>query len=123
MTEPTKTFGELKKLLTDYLDARISLLKLDAYEKIAKVTAALFSSVVVALLGFFLLFFLSLSAGFYLGGVLGSISLGFLVVTGVYLVLFVFVLLAKKDFMETFIIERILGELMKKEDEDEQAKG
>lgn len=112
----------MKKLLTDYLDARINLFKLDAYEKIAKVTAALFSSVVVALLGFFLLFFLSLSAGFYLGGIFGSISLGFLVVAAVYLVLFVFVLLAKKDFMEKFIIDRILGELMKKEGEDEQVK-
>ncbi len=112
---------ELKILLTDYLEARLSLFKLEAFEKIAKVTAALFSSVVVALLGFFLLFFFSISAGIYLGEVLGSNALGFLVVTGVYLLLFALVLFAKKDFLEKFIIERIIGELMRKEGEDEQA--
>jgi hypothetical protein len=119
MNEDQNTFSEMKQLITDYFDARFKLIKLETFEKIAKVTAALFSSLVIALLAFFLLFFLSLSAGFYLGVIFGSNALGFLTVTGFYLILFA-ILLGKKEFLENFIIERIIGELTQKEAEDEQ---
>lgn len=120
MNEKSPVISELRQLITEYFDARLKLLKLETFEKIAKVTAVLFSSLVVALLGFFLLFFLSMSLGFYLGKVFDSLALGFLAVTGLYLILFVFVLFMKKDLMENILIERIIGELTRKEDEDEQ---
>jgi len=121
MNEKSPVINELKQLITEYFDARLKLIKLETFEKIAKVTAVLFSSLVVALLAFFLLFFLSMSLGFYLGKVFDSLALGFLSVTGLYLILFILVLLMKKDLLEEFLIERIIGELTKKEDEDEQA--
>ena len=121
MDEKPTVITELRQLITEYFDARLKLIKLEAFEKIAKVTAVLFSSLVVALLGFFLLFFLSMSLGFYLGKVFESMALGFLAVTGLYLILFVLVLFMKKDLMEKFLIERIIGELTKKEGEDEHA--
>lgn len=120
MNEKSPVINELKQLITEYFDARLKLIKLETFEKIAKVTAVLFSSLVVALLGFFLLFFLSMSLGFYLGKVFDSMALGFLSVTVLYLILFVLVLLMKKDLLEEFLIERIIGELTKKEDDDEQ---
>jgi hypothetical protein len=120
MKEQPAVFAELKQLISEYFDARLSLLKLEAFEKTARVTAALFSSVVVALLAFFLLFFLSLSAGFYLSVVFESNALGFLAVTGFYLLLFALVLFRKKEFLEKFIIDRIIAVLSRKEDEDDQ---
>ena len=120
MNEKSPVISELKQLITEYFDARLKLIKLETFEKIAKVTAVLFSSLVVALLGFFLLFFLSMSLGFFLGNIFDSMALGFLTVTGLYLILFVLVLFMKKDLMENILIERIIGELTKKEDEDEQ---
>lgn len=120
MNEKSPVISELRQLITEYFDARLKLLKLETFEKIAKVTAVLFSSLVVALLAFFLLFFLSMSLGFYLGKVFDSLALGFLSVTGLYLILFMLVLFMKKDLMENFLIERIIGELTKKEDDDEQ---
>lgn len=121
MNEKSPVISELRQLITEYFDARLKLIKLETFEKIAKVTAVLFSSLVVALLGFFLLFFLSMSLGFFLGKVFDSYALGFLSVTGLYLILFVLVLIMKKDLLEEFLIERIIGELTKKEDDDEQA--
>ncbi len=121
MNEKSPIISELRELITEYFDARLKLIKLETFEKIAKVTAVLFSSLVVALLGFFLLFFLSMSAGFYLGKIFDSLALGFLSVTGLYLILFALVLFMKKDLLENFLIERIIGELTKKEDNDEQA--
>ncbi len=120
MKEQPAVFAELKQLISEYFDARLSLFKLEAFEKTARVTAALFSSVVVALLAFFLLFFLSLSAGFYLSIVFESNALGFLAVTGFYLILFALVLFRKKEFLEKFIIDRIIAVLTRKEDEDDQ---
>lgn len=120
MKEKSPVISELRQLITEYFDARLKLIKLETFEKIAKVTAVLFSSLVVALLAFFLLFFLSMSLGFYLGKIFDSLALGFLSVTGLYLVLFVLVLLMKKDLLEEFLIERIIGELTKKEGDDEQ---
>lgn len=122
MSEQPNTYNELKQLIADYVDARIELIKLDVFEKVAKVTAALFSSVVVALLGFFLLFFLSMSAGFYLARLFDNEAIGFLIVTGFYLLLFAIVISRKKDFMEKYIIDRVIGELTRKDGEDEQAK-
>lgn len=121
MNEKSPVISELRQLITEYFDARLKLIKLETFEKIAKVTAVLFSSLVVALLAFFLLFFLSMSAGFYLGKIFDSLALGFLAVTGLYLILFVLVMLMKKDLLENFLIERIIGELTKKEGDDEQA--
>ncbi|MDO9257794.1 MAG: phage holin family protein [Bacteroidales bacterium] len=120
MNEKSPVISELRQLITEYFDARLKLIKLETFEKIAKVTAVLFSSLVVALLGFFLLFFLSMSLGFFLGKIFDSMALGFLSVTGLYLILFMLVLFMKKDLMENFLIERIIGELTKKEDDDEQ---
>ncbi len=122
MSEQPNTYNELKQLIADYVEARIELIKLDVFEKVAKVTAALFSSVVVALLGFFLLFFLSMSAGFYLARLFDNEAIGFLIVTGFYLLLFAIVISRKKDFMEKYIIDRVIGELTRKDGEDEQAK-
>jgi ABC-type bacteriocin/lantibiotic exporter with double-glycine peptidase domain len=121
MNEKSPVISELRQLITEYFDARLKLIKLETFEKIAKVTAVLFSSLVVALLGFFLLFFLSMSLGFFLGKVFDSMALGFLSVTGLYLILFMLVMFMKKDLMENFLVERIIGELTKKEDDDEQA--
>ena len=120
MYEKPSVISELKQLIIEYFEIRLKLLKLETFEKIAKVTAVLFSSLVVALLGFFLLFFLSMTGGFYLGKIFNSMPLGFLTITGLYLILFILVLLMKKDLLEKFLIERIIGELTKKEDDDEQ---
>ncbi len=122
MNEKSPVITELKQLITEYFEARLKLIKLDSFEKAAKVTAVLFSSLVVALLGFFLLFFLSLTAGFYLSKLFNdSYTLGFLAVTGLYLILFVLLMILKKELLEKFLIERIIGELTRKEDDDEQS--
>ena len=63
--EPIDFFQELKLLVADYLSARLKLIKYEVYEKTAKIAATLFSSLVIAMLASFLLFFLSITLGFY----------------------------------------------------------
>ncbi len=118
MTEPSSFFSELKQLVIDYFEAKIQLYKIGAYEKIAKVTAVFFSSLIIALLGFFLLFFLSISGGFYFGALLNNNALGFLIIFGIYLILFVFVIRFRKKLLEKYITDKVIEQLFEKEEND-----
>ncbi len=115
--EPTNYFGELKVLVTDYLEARLKLLKLEIYEKSAKISATLFSSLVIAILAFLMLFFLCLSLGFYLGTLFNSYGAGFLVVTGLYLLLLILLVVFRKSWLEKVIVNRLIEQLTDKEED------
>ncbi len=116
--EAADFFLELKVLTTDYFTARIKLLKLDIYEKTAKISATLFSSLVIAMLASLMLFFLSIALGFYFGAVLGSLGTGFMVVTGLYLLLLIPFILFRKNLIEKFIVNRLIEQLTEKEEEE-----
>lgn len=118
MEDRVSFFAEVKQLIADYLEARLKLLKIGAYEKIAKVTAVLFSSIIITLLGFFLLFFLSISAGFYLGMLLNSNALGFLIIFGIYLILFIIIFVFRKKLLEKFIVDKVIKRLFEREEHD-----
>ena len=118
MSEQPSFLSELKKVVIDYLEAQLQLVKVTAFEKIAKVTAILFSSIVVALTVFFLLFFLSISGGFFFGNILNNNALGFLIIVGIYLILFILILVFKKSTLEKNIIDKVIAQLFEKEDND-----
>jgi len=117
--EPIDFFQELKVLVADYLSARIQLIKFEIFEKTAKISALLFSSLVIAMLGSMVLFFLSIALGFYLGSLFNSYGTGFLLVTGFYVLLLLPFILFRKNWIEKTIVNKIIDQLMEKE-EDEQ---
>ena len=117
--EPIDFFQELKFLVTDYISARLKLFKYEVYEKSAKIAATLFSSFVIAMLAFLLLFFLSIALGFYFGALFNSLGAGFLVVAGLYLILLLPFIFFRKSWIEKLIINRLIEQLTENE-EDEQ---
>ncbi|SKB49578.1 hypothetical protein SAMN05660226_01668 [Parapedobacter luteus] len=62
--------------LADYRDTRLRIFRLKAVERAAGLIASVF-----------VLFFLSLALGYYIGELFGRVSFGFLAVAGLYLVL------------------------------------
>ncbi len=118
MSEQTSFFTELKQLVIDYFETKIQLYKIGAYEKIAKVTAVLFSSIIIAMLGFCLMFFLSISVGFYFGELLNNNALGFLIVFGIYLLMFVIIIVFRKKLLEKYIVDKVIEKLFEKEEND-----
>jgi len=118
MSDQPSFFEELKQIIIAYFEAKIQLYKIGAYEKIAKVTAVLFSSIIIALLSFFMLFFLSLSGGFYFGTLLNSNALGFLIIFGIYIILFIIVLMNRKKWLEKYVTDKVIEQLFDKEDND-----
>ena len=116
--EPIDFFQELKVLVADYLSARIRLIRFEIFEKTAKISALLFSSLVIAMLGSMILFFLSIALGFYLGSLFNSYGTGFLVVTGFYVVLLLPFILFRKNWIEKTIVNKIIDQLMEKEEDE-----
>lgn len=118
MNEQPSFFKDLKKIILDYFEAKIGLYKIGAYEKIAKVTAVLFSSVIIAILCFFLLLFMSISAGFFFAQLLHSNALGFLIIFGIYLILLLILIIFRKKILEKHIANKVIKHLFEKEEND-----
>jgi hypothetical protein len=116
--EAVDYFQELKVLTTDYLAARLRLLKLEVFEKTAKISAMLFSSLVIAMLASLMLFFLSIALGFYFGAVFDSYGTGFLIVTGLYFLLLVPFIFFRKSLVEKLIVNRLIEQLTEKEEDE-----
>lgn len=104
-------FSSLKEDVIEYVELKAELTKLSSYEIISKAGAAIISSLALVILGFFFLFFLFLSLGFYLGKVFNSLYQGFGVVAIFYLLLlFVYTILRKK-FIEKPLVNKIIESL------------
>jgi hypothetical protein len=118
MNEQSSLFEELKQIIIAYFETKIQLYKIGAYEKIATVISVLFSSIIIALLSFFLIFFLSISGGFFFGELLKSNALGFLVIFGFYLVLFLVLIIFRKKLLEKHIADKVIEKLFEEETND-----
>ena len=99
MSEQSSFFKDIKENILDYINAKLKLYKVEASEKVAKVMALLYSSIIIALFGFLLLFFISLGVGFFLSELLDSSIAGFAIVSGIYLVVLLIVV-SKKQTIE-----------------------
>ena len=92
-SEPDKTtfFTDLKNLVVEYIRIRLELIRLSAYEKIARIITYLVLAIVAVLFFILAVFFLSLTLASYLGELLQSRIAGYAIVAGLYFLLFIIV--------------------------------
>ena len=120
MEEPAEDFFAASgKQLEQYVRDRILLLKLQAAEKTANVTALLFSLLLISLLLFFILLFVSIMAGFYFTVITGSLYIGFAIVAAFYFLLLIVILLAKK-WLHKKIMDMVIRIFFNKMDETDE---
>ena len=101
----------LKENLTGYIDARVQLLKLEVREDIAKViTRALVFTVIIFLAFLFIIFF-SLGLSLFINQYFHESYMGFWIVGGVYLILFILSIAFKKQLFHK--LEHALNEHLK----------
>lgn len=110
-------FNEFKEDISLYLSLKLRLLKLTATERIAKLIAVLSHGVILVLFIFFATLFFFLSLGFFLGDLLGSTALGFLIVGGIYL-LFLFFLFLGKEWIRVRIMNIVIKAIQEDKDEE-----
>ena len=94
-------FTTAQDQLESYVQDRLLLIKLQATEKSAKLIGVLTAVLLIALLSFFVLFFVSIMAGYFFAAKLGSLYAGFGIVTGIYAILLT-ILMARKKYLENW---------------------
>ncbi len=114
-----KTFSGLKNDISTYVETRLELMKLNTYERVAKTMAVFSYGIVLVLLAFFAILFLFLALGFFLGEMLNSVALGFLIVVGLYLLLFGVILLFR-DKISAKVTNEIITAMMSKDEKDDE---
>lgn len=109
--------NEVSNEVEKYVKNRINLSKLQIAEDISRLFSATATIMVLSYLFFFAFLMLSLAAGHFLSGILGSTELGFLIVASIYILLaFIFYLLRKK-IVQRPIISSITNMFFPKHDD------
>ena len=89
-------FADTKKLLGQYIQDRILLLKLEASKTAATTSASIANGVMLAVFGLFAAIFVSITLGFVFSELTGSFIWGFGIVSAMYIALIIIVIAARK---------------------------
>src|SRR5262245_33103261 len=103
----------------DYLKTREELAKLVAAEKAGTVAGTLFSSIVLLLIFSIVFLFLSFSVAYYVGELLGKVYLGFITVTGFYLLAGLLLYANRERWLKMPIMNVLIRNFFKGESHEE----
>ena len=117
-------FRKLKEDLSAYVELKVELLKLTAYERTGKLVSVLSYGLILLFLAFFAILFIFLTRGFFLGDILDNVAGGFAIVALLYMILFAIIIFNKNKISEA-IVNEIISVLTaiedkKKESDNEQ---
>ena len=101
-------FGDTKKKLEDYIQKRLLLFRLQTVEKTSKLVAVLITGLVMGVLAFFILLFLSIMAGYFFAAVTGSEYAGFGIVAVFYIVFLIILIKLRKKVLQKFLTNTLI---------------
>lgn len=119
--DSNEIFRKLKKDITEYVELKFELLKLNTYERTGKVIAVLSYSLILLSLVFFVILFIFLALGFYLGEMFHSLGAGFGVVAIFYLIM-IFITLKIKIRIVDMVMNIVISALNTSDKEDKEEK-
>ena len=120
MGDQKNFFEESKDAIKRYLQDKLLLLKLQLTEKIAKFISVMFTCLMIAVLIFFIILFLSIMAGFYFASLTGSNFWGFGIVAAFYLILLIIIIILRKRVLQKSIINMIIAVMFEKTKEEHE---
>ncbi|MBA3663211.1 MAG: phage holin family protein [Bacteroidetes bacterium] len=98
----------IKEDVEDYIETKIDIIKLKAIDKTGSAVSGAIVGIASAILGLFILQFLSFSAAYAISSYSGLPYLGFLCVAGFYILVTVSLILLKEKFVTMPIINALL---------------
>jgi hypothetical protein len=98
----------IKNDIRDYFEVRLDQLKLHTAENISRILSNTANLVIIGYLMFFILLFLSIAGGYFFGTLFNSNELGFLCITGFYLLILLIFLFYRKKLVDKPIIQAIV---------------
>jgi hypothetical protein len=111
---------DLRKDLREYLEVKVDLVRLHLAENLSRILSNMASSAIIGYLLFLIIMFLSLTAGYFIGSRLNSTELGFLCVSGFYVMLLIIFLLLRKKIVEKPVVRTIIRLLFPKFKDNEE---
>jgi len=103
-----------------YIEANLKLIKLSLLERLSKVVSLIISSTLVMLAGALFVLFLSLSAAMFIGDLLQSQALGFLIMAFIFLLLVIFLWIKRKTLVINPVIRSLNNIIFTDDDPDEE---
>src|SRR5450432_1600921 len=98
-TDKQSFFEETQDLIESYVSNRLRLFKLQTAEKSSRVVTLLFAGLVIGILSFFILLFVSIMAAYFFSEKLHSQFYGFAVVALIYILLLVIAIWLRKKYL------------------------
>ena len=120
------TFEKLEDLtdhVKEYINTRVEITKLHLAEKTSMVISNLIAVTIVAVLFLFVIVFGSIAGAWALSEWIGKTYSGFLIVAGCYLLLGIIVWIAKDKLIRFPVMNAIIKQLQKKDDDDDIGQG
>jgi hypothetical protein len=105
-------FNQTGKVAKEYLETRLDLIKLQAAGKLSKALALFFTLILSFLLFFFVVVFLGMVVGFWIGEMTHSYTIGFACSAGLFVLLLGFMLLFRKSLIQRPLSNMLITELM-----------
>lgn len=107
--EELKTKAEnLTEHVSDLLDSYYKLFAVTATEKATNLASGILAAVVICIFGFFILLFSSLALAWWLGDIINNRTGGFLIVSGLFLIIMLVVFFLRKNIMYPFFRDQVL---------------
>lgn len=100
--------AEIKNDLSEYIDLRAKYLKLDAFEKISKLSSALFTVLISAFLALFGILFLSITVAAYLSKVYNSNVVGYGIIATFFMGTLILYFVFAKSAVEQKITNKVI---------------
>lgn len=118
-----KTFTKLEDLaahIKEYVNNRVSSIKLSVAEKTSKILANLIAASIVIFVFFFFIIFISIAIAFAFAKLTGEYYWGFLIVAGIYLLMGIIVWALKDKLLRFPIMNSMLKQLFNEENDEDQ---
>ncbi|NSL89475.1 hypothetical protein [Chitinophaga solisilvae] len=115
-------FNRTGKVAREYLETRLDLIKLQAAGKLSTALGLFFSITMAFLLFFFVIVFLGMVVGFWIGEMTGSFAIGFSCAAGLFVLLFAVILVFRRQLIQRPLTRLLLAELVEEiTDRDDQS--
>lgn len=112
--------NNIKNDIQELIEVKFDLLRLRTAESLSRILSSVVNVVILGFLLFFILLFLSVAAGYFLASLLQSNELGFLCVSGFYVLVMAIFIIFRKRIIERPIIKTIMKLIFPKSGEDEK---
>lgn len=110
---------QIKQVITQQIQTRIDVLRLEAAEKAARISGGLISGMLIGMVAFFVMLFISLMAGYVLAHYTGNNAIGFGGVALLYLIILLWLLWKGRKIIAGKVADSMIEQMFAPPDDEQ----